>query len=394
MKKRIYLDNAATSFPKPEGVVNAVTDFIVNVGSNINRGSYGSAYCAEDVVYDTRKRLCKMFGGPKAKNVVFTSGITLSLNMVIKGLLSKGDHVIVSPMEHNAVMRPLTQLIENEIEFSRFKCDSCGYPMKSEPDDMSYLEECIRPNTKAVITTHASNVSGTVMPIKEIGRFCREHNLIFIVDTAQTAGVLDIDMAGDSIDVLCFTGHKGLMGPQGIGGFIVTDRVAKLMKPTVTGGTGSISHLETTPDFMPDKFEPGTLNLPGIYGLHAALEYIDEIGIDKIAEKENELSTLFVSQVKKIPGIRIIGHDNKSEYVSVVSINCEGIDAAKAAYRLDEEYGIQTRVGMHCAPSAHQTIETYPNGTLRFSFGYFTTEEEVLLAVRAMSEIMADVVKH
>lgn len=388
MTDRIYLDNAATSFPKPKEVVRAMTDYIENIGSNINRGCYGSAYSAEDVVYDTRAKLCKLFNGPKPKNVIFTSGITLSLNMVIYGLISGGNHVIVSPMEHNAVMRPLTLLAEQGVEFSRFRCDADGYPIKDSPSDMTYISECLRPNTKAVIVTHASNVAGTIMPVAEIGRFCREHDLILIVDAAQTAGTVDIDMVRDCIDVLCFTGHKGLMGPQGTGGFIVTDHVAELMRPTITGGTGSISHLEQTPKFLPDKFEPGTLNLPGIFGLNAALGFIENVGIDHIAAHEKKLCELFISLIAQSSKIEVMGKSAGHDSTAVVSLRCTGSDIASVAFRLDEKYGIQTRVGLHCAPSAHSTMGTYPEGTVRFSFGYFNTEDEVRRAAEALIDII------
>lgn len=240
---KIYMDNACTSFPKPPTVATAVCDFIANYGVNINRGSYGPAYEMENVVYQTRVALSRLFGYPDCKNVIFTANITTSLNMVLKGLLRPGDHVLVSSMEHNAVMRPLVQLTGDGVSFDRIPCTKQGELCLKE------AEALIRPNTKAVIMTHASNVCGTVMPLTEVGDFCRRHGLTFIVDSAQTAGVLPIHMGDMHIDALCFTGHKGLLGPQGIGGFIVTDELAARIQPLISGGTGSLSHSEDVPDF-------------------------------------------------------------------------------------------------------------------------------------------------
>ena len=269
----IYFDNASTTFPKPKAVPDAMYDYMTRVGSNINRGCYERAYSVEELVYDTRERLSRLFDGPECKNVVFTRNITESLNVLLKGFLKPGDHVITSSMEHNAVMRPLVQLEQQGVSFTRAACNPDGTL------DPAALERALRPNTKAVVMTHGSNVCGTLLPIKEVGAFCKAHGLRFFVDCAQTGGVYLISMAEMGIDALAFTGHKGLMGPQGVGGFLLSPELVSRITPLLSGGTGSISHTEEVPDFMPDRFEPGTPNLPGIIGLHAALLWLEETGI-------------------------------------------------------------------------------------------------------------------
>ncbi|MCH4187737.1 MAG: aminotransferase class V-fold PLP-dependent enzyme [Megasphaera sp.] len=378
---RIYLDNACTTFPKPAAVPDAMSDFIKNHGVNINRGSYSPAYDMEELVYNTRRWLSELFCFPDCKNVIFTQNITMSLNMVIKGLFGAGDHILVSSMEHNAVMRPLVQLQHHGLTFDRIPCTADGSLIPGA------AEKLLRPNTKAVIMTHASNVCGTMMPLADVGAFCRNHGLLFIVDSAQTAGVIPIDMAAMAIDVLCFTGHKGLLGPQGIGGFLVTDAVASQMEPLISGGTGSVSHLEEMPDFLPDRFEAGTMNLPGIVGLHAALSYIKTIGIDAIREKEMALTEQFLTGIADISTITIAGKTNLDHRTAVVSVTSHTMDNSEVAVRLEEEYGILTRVGLHCAPSAHKTMGTFPSGTVRFSFGHMNTPEEIETAITALHDI-------
>ncbi len=377
----IYLDNASTTFPKPDRVPEAVYNFMKQLGSNINRGTYSSAYDTEDKVFETREMLCRLFNFKDCKNVIFTQNITMSLNMVIKGLLKKGDHVLVSAMEHNAVMRPLTQLLSEGISFDRMPCNEEGELITDE------IEKLIRPETKAVVMTHASNVCGTVMPVKEVGAICKKHGLIFVLDAAQSAGVFKIDMEDMNIDVLCFTGHKGLLGPQGTGGFIVRDEIAEKMTALISGGTGSISHTEEVPEFLPDKFEHGTMNLPGIMGLHAALTYLEEKGIENIHKREMELTERFIKGIEGFENIKIAGKKGIEGRTSVVSVTTKNMDNAQAAFILEDEFDIQTRVGLHCAPNAHKTLGTYPAGTIRFSFGQFNTEEEVDRAIKALMEI-------
>ena len=384
--KKIYLDQASTTYPKPECVAKAVYDYMTGNGCNINRGCYENAYDTEEVILETRELLCQLFDGQDCKNVVFTKNVTESLNIVLKGFLKSGDHVLVSSMEHNAVMRPIRQLEKLGISFDRIPCNNHGELL------LETLEDLLKENTKAVVLMHASNVCGTILPIKEVGFFCEKHGLKFIVDCAQTAGVLPISMKEMKIDALCFTGHKGLYGPQGIGGFILQEDLIAFIDPLLSGGTGSISHTEEIPSFMPDRLEPGTMNLPGIFGLHAALEWINATGIDKIREKEHSLTALFLEKIRNLDPtgdkIRLIGKKTDDNRTAVVSIQTPGRDISEIAYLLDKNYGIMTRVGLHCAPSAHKTLHTYPTGTIRFSFGYFNTEEEVLLAVKALEDIL------
>ena len=378
----IYLDNASTSFPKAPTVATAMSDYITNRGININRGSYALAYDVEDIIYTTRQRLNTLFNGHDPSHVIFTQNVTMSLNMVIKGLLKAGDHVLVSSMEHNAVMRPLTQLLDKDITFDTIPCDSTGYIQ------MESIEPLIRPNTVALIINHASNVCGTIQPLESIGSICKAHNLQFIVDAAQTAGVIPIDVKAYHIDALCFTGHKGLLGPQGIGGIILTKEMAQTLVPLIAGGTGSFSHLETMPTHMPDAFEAGTLNLPGIIGLNEGLSYIESQGMENIHNHELALTQAFLEELQSIDVVNIIGKQDIQYRTAVVSITIDSMDPASIAYELESTYHIMTRVGLHCAPRAHQTLGTYPEGTVRFSFGYANTHEDVESALSALHRIL------
>ena len=378
----IYLDNASTSFPKAPTVATAMSDYITNRGININRGSYALAYDVEDIIYTTRQRLHPLFNGHDPAHVIFTQNVTMSLNMVIKGLLKAGDHVLVSSMEHNAVMRPLTQLLDKGITFDTIPCDSTG------SIQMDSIEPLIRPNTVALIINHASNVCGTIQPLESIGPICKAHNLQFIVDAAQTAGVIPIDVKAYHIDALCFTGHKGLLGPQGIGGIILTKEMAQTLVPLIAGGTGSFSHLETMPTHMPDAFEAGTLNLPGIIGLNEGLAYIESQGMENIHNHELALTQSFLEGLQSIDGINIVGKQNIQDRTAVVSITIDGMDPANIAYELESTYHIMTRVGLHCAPRAHQTLRTYPEGTVRFSFGYANTHKDVESTLSALNTIV------
>ena len=378
----IYLDNASTSFPKAPTVATAMSDYITNRGININRGSYALAYDVEDIIYTTRQRLNTLFNGHDPSHVVFTQNVTMSLNMVIKGLLKAGDHVLVSSMEHNAVMRPLTQLLDKGITFDIIPCDKTG------SIQLESMDSLIRPNTVAMIINHASNVCGTIQPLESIGPICKAHSLQFIVDAAQTAGVIPIDVKACHIDALCFTGHKGLLGPQGIGGIILTKEMAQTLTPLIAGGTGSFSHLETMPTHMPDAFEAGTLNLPGIIGLNEGLAYIESQGMENIHNHELVLTQSFLEGLQSIDGINIVGKQNIQDRTAVVSITIDGMDPASIAYELESTYHIMTRVGLHCAPRAHQTLRTYPEGTVRFSFGYANTHKDVESALSALNTIV------
>ena len=392
--QQIYLDNASTSFPKPREVSDAVYHYMTGVGSNIGRGGYASAYAAEEAVFAARQLLCDFFGGEDPKNVVFTKNITEALNVLLRGLLQPGDHVLVSAMEHNAVMRPL-QLLGHElaadeqpsdtITFSRVPCDREGNL------ELEYLPKLVRPNTKAIVMTHASNVCGTLLPLTEVGAFCKEHNLLLIVDSAQSAGLFPIHMQSLGIDALAFTGHKGLLGPQGMGGFILREHMVEQVLPLIVGGTGSLSHTERTPTFMPDKFEAGTLNLPGIMGLAAGVRWLHERGLDNIRNHELALTEHLLTGLLALEQrgfLRIVGRKDVKQRTSVVSIADTTLDIAMVAHKLAAEYGIATRVGLHCAPNAHKTLGTYPTGTLRFSMGWHNSAADISTALTALEEVL------
>ena len=385
--KDIYFDNSSTSFPKAPNVGRAMGEFIENGAFNINRGSYEGAYETGSVVLDTREMLKDLFNCPNSKNVVFTPSVTYSLNYFIKGFLKPGDHVLVTSVEHNAVMRPLVQMEKLGVEFDAVLCDEEG-GIKAD-DFRPYIKE----NTKAIITTHASNVCGTIIPIEDIGALCKEKGLIYAVDTAQSAGILNIDMQKANIDFVAFTGHKGLLGPQGIGGFIASDKLEGLIDAVISGGTGSLSDSEEMPAFLPDRFESGTLNLPGIIGLHQALVYLKEAGIDNMRNQKMEITKYFLEQVKDIEGVRIAGKKGIEGRLGVVSIDFEGFDNSIVAFYLSSKHNIMTRVGMHCAPRAHKTLKTFPQGTVRFSFSHFNTKEEVDICIDAVKTILDDLRK-
>ncbi len=382
--KPIYLDNASTTFPKPDQVAQAVYDYMTQNGVNINRGCYDSAYSIEELVLETRELLTELFHGPDCRNVIFTKNVTESLNILLKGFLKPGDHVLVSSVEHNAVMRPLVQLESQGISFTRIPCDSMGQLC------LDQLLSCLKPNTRAVVMTHASNVCGTVLPLQAVGDFCQAHGLRFFVDSAQTAGVLPIDMKAMHIDALAFTGHKGLLGPQGIGGLLLAEDLPPLITPLLSGGTGSISHTEQIPDFMPDRFEAGTMNLPGILGLRQGLLWLRQTGLDSIRKHELDLTGRFLDGLRELERaglIRILGRPDCFERTGVVSLQTTTIELSQAAYLLDADHGIMTRVGLHCAPSAHKTLQTFPTGTIRFSFGWWNTADDVDAALRALEVI-------
>jgi cysteine desulfurase family protein len=383
---RIYLDQASTSFPKAPGVAQAMMDYLTMNGVNVNRGCYSSAYSAEEVIYETRQLLAELFHFYKCKNVIFTPNVTTSLNFILKGFLKPGDHILVSAMEHNAVMRPVVQLASSGISFDRIPCRTDGSMI------LEKVEELIRPETKAIVTLHASNVCGTRMPLDALGEICQRHQLYFVVDSAQTAGIVPINMDKMHIDALAFTGHKGLRGPQGTGGFLVSQELAEQMEPLISGGTGSVSHTEEIPDFMPDRFESGTPNLPGIYGLHEALLYLKTHSLQAINEKELSLTGYFLEQLQALDDtgrhIRIIGKKDLTDRNAVVSIQTPEIDMSQVAWQLDNEYGVMTRVGLHCAPNAHKTLGTYPAGTIRFSFGPENTKNELDFAIQGLKKIL------
>ena len=379
--KTIYLDNAATSFPKAPGVGEAMAHYINDIGANTNRGTYRQATDAGMTVLTARMQLKELFHfrGNEA-HVVFTPGATAGLNIILKGFLKPGDHVIVSSVEHNAVMRPLNELSGNGICFSRIPADQNGLT------DASDIIPLIRAETKLVLVSHASNVSGSVFPLEEAAEICRSRSLPLAVDAAQTAGHLPIDFDSLHLAALCVPGHKGLLGPQGVGSLLLDEAFAKRLSPPFTGGTGSASDSERQPDYMPDRFESGTQNIPGIFGLQTALSYILQTGVNALRAHEMSLTEQFLTGLRGLP-LRIAGTDDLSGRVGVVSIDFYKMDNAAAAYRLENDYGILTRCGLHCAPNAHKTLNTFPQGTVRFSIGYTTTKEDILFALKAIREI-------
>ena len=381
----IYLDNASTTFPKPQAVPDAMYRFMTQVGSNINRGGYARAYDTEETVYETRQLLCGLFGGQDCRQVIFTKNVTESLNLLLKGFLRSGDHVLVSSMEHNAVMRPLVQLEARGVAFTRVPCAGDGSL------SVERLAACLTDRTRAVVMTHASNVCGTLLPIEAVGEFCRAHALRFFVDAAQTAGVWPIDMERMHIDALAFTGHKGLLGPQGTGGFLLREDMVPLVEPLLSGGTGSRSESLDMPPFLPDRLEAGTLNLPGIYGLGAALDYLERMGAP-LRDRVRKLGGHLWARLMELEedGLRVLGTREVKRRTGVVSVDFLHADNGEMAFRLEQEYGIETRCGLHCAPMAHRTLGTFPQGAVRCSVGPFTRFVEIDYVHGAVYELLLE----
>lgn len=377
----IYLDHASTSFPKAPGVADDVFRFLNESAYNSARGAYSGALASDALLFSTRILLQEFFGASEPAHVLFQPGATAAINALLFGLLEEGDHVITSSMEHNAVMRPLRALEERGIQLSLCPVSEEGF---LEVEALSYL---IRENTKAIIITAASNVCGAVMPLKEIGDLCKEKGIFLLVDAAQGGGAVPIHMDECGIDGLAFAGHKSLMGPPGIGGFLISSRLAKVLRPAVFGGTGSFSHLETMPKVLPDRFEAGTLNLAGIAGLHAALLFWKREGFSAITEKKHSLLCTLKNELREIPGLRLLGPKEEDRQVGVLSADFPGTDNAEIAAKLAEK-DVFTRVGLHCAPRAHRSLGSFPQGSVRFSVGYFQTQEDMIEAARRLKEIL------
>lgn len=382
--RKVYLDNGSTSFPKAPGVGQAMLDYIENIGCNVSRGGYRSSYSAAEKVLSAREKIRELFGFDRDNNVIFTPNVTFGLNYIIHGLLKSGDQLIISSMEHNAVARPAEAARVSGVSLEVAQCDESGHL------DTEDFKRRITPETKAVVMLHGSNVNGSLMPVAEVGKICSEKRIFFIVDAAQTAGVFPINMKEMKIDGLAFTGHKGLLGPQGTGGLLLNEKLAEALSPIIEGGTGSSSDSAVMPDFMPDKFEAGTINLPGILGLSAALDYIKEKGIDEIRSEELKLAKLFIAAFENCYDVRIIGPGADEERCPVVSLDFPEMDNAEVAFRLDDEFGIMVRCGLHCAPMAHRTLKTFPKGTVRFAFGHWNTTSEVDYTVEAIKKIIRD----
>ena len=377
----IYLDNAATSFPKPKAVGQAMIRYLNEVGAPLNRSVYQSAQEAELVTLSLREKLKQFFHFPeKATHVLLTPGNTYGLNLLIKGYLHPGDHVIVSSMEHNAVMRPLHQL--PDVSFDRVRADRNG---SIDPDDIPAL---IRSNTRLIIMAHGSNVSGSVQDTEAVGAIAAQYGIPFALDGAQTAGHYPVDFHRFQLSALSIPGHKGLLGPSGIGALLITEAMAEKITPLIAGGTGSVSDSEYLPDYLPDRFESGTMNLPGIYGWEAAMTYVSERGVDSLRSHEVELTKRFLDGLSDIPNVRLCGPADVEKRVGVLSLDFLRQDNAAVAYALEQRFGILTRCGLHCAPAAHKSLGTFPKGSVRFSLGYANTEADVdaaLAAIRALA---------
>lgn len=366
----IYLDNAATSYPKPYTVIDKMSYFMKNIGATTGRGAYKSEIESDRLVYNCRKSLCRLFNFDIPSNIVFTYNITEALNLTINGILKDGDHVIISSIEHNSVTRPLKILEKSRnIHISKVPCNCSGI------SDIMKIEKLIKPNTRLIVFTHASNVLGTIQPIKEIGLIARKHRIPFLVDSAQTAGAYPIDVKKDNIDFLAFTGHKSLLGPTGTGGLLINCN--QDINPLKAGGTGSDSKYPYQPNYLPNKFEAGTLNTVGIVGLLEGVKYINKLGIDSIREKEKSIIKYALNKLSNIPKIKIYGPKDINKIVGVISFNIEGIPCDEVGSELDEKYGIMVRVGFHCAPTAHKIMGTYNTGAVRISIGLFNTKKDI-----------------
>ena len=380
----IYMDKAATSYHKPEEVAKAVYEAVKATG-NSGRGANSASLNSTKMLYDTREKLCKLFNGKDSSRIAFTHNATEALNIVIRGLFKEGDHIITTEAEHNSVLRPLYRSRKEEnTELTFIKCDKEGRLLISE------IEKNIKENTKAIICTHASNLTGNIMDIEKIGKICRENNLIFIVDASQSAGSIPVDIEKQNIDVLCFTGHKSLYGAQGTGGLYVREGI--LIDPLKVGGSGIDTYNTEHPAEMPERLEAGTLNSHGIAGLKAGIDFINRTGLEKIHSREKELMWRFYNGIKDIKNIKIYGEffdtdGREKDRIAIVSINLGDIDSAEICDILNIEYDIVTRAGGHCAPLMHKALGTDIQGAVRFSFSYFNTEEEIDVAINAIKEI-------
>jgi len=378
----IYFDNAATSWPKPPGVAEAMVHFLNDVGANPGRSAHRLAVEAGRIVYNAREAVAELFNAPDPLRVVFGHNVTEALNLALRGILRPGGHVITSSMEHNSVMRPLRALERQGVEVTVVRCSPQGFLVPAD------VEAAVQPNTVMIALNHASNVVGTLLPVAEVGCIVRRHNLLLQVDAAQTGGAYPIDVQADSIDLLAFTGHKSLYGPMGTGGLVIGERVdVARMEPLKRGGTGSRSEREEQPDFLPDLCESGTPNAVGLAGLEAGVRWVLERGVDAIRAHEVELTQRLIDGLTDIPGVTVYGGLDATHQTATVSFNVAGMEPSEVGLLLDEEYGILCRVGLHCAPAAHKTIGTFPTGTVRFGLGAFNTQGEVDAAVASVGQL-------
>lgn len=374
----IYMDNAATTMHKPKEVIDAVVQAMSSMG-NAGRGANEASLSASRIIYDTREQLCRFFHGDNPRQIVFTSNSTESLNIAVKGLLEPGDHVVTTMLEHNSVLRPLYEMQEKGVRLTIVKSNEKGTL------DLKDLEAAVTPGTKMVICTNGSNLTGNYIPLEPVGRIARKNGALFVVDASQTAGVFPIDVKEMGIDVLCFTGHKGLLGPQGTGGMYVREGLS--IRPLKSGGTGVQTYSKTQPTEMPTALEAGTLNGHGIAGLHAAMQYLEETGVDHIRAREQDLMWRFYEGVKDIPDIKVYGDFSTKERCAIVALNIGDYDSSEVSDELLTEYSISTRPGGHCAPLMHEALGTAEQGAVRFSFSHYNTEEEIDIAIRAIREL-------
>jgi cysteine desulfurase family protein len=377
----IYLDNAATSWPKPESVYQTMDEFLRQKGGNPGRGSHSMAVAARETVEETRLLVARLINAPEIERVIFTLNCTDALNLGLKGLLRPGDHVITSSMEHNSVVRPLKKLEQQGVKVSRL-------PPSPETGAVSVraIEEAVTRDTKLVVVTHASNVTGVIQPVEEYGVVARKHGLTLMVDAAQTAGKYPIDVQAGNIDLLAFSGHKGLLGPPGTGVLYVGNRVD--LDSLREGGTGSYSELEEQPATLPYRYESGTVNSVGISGLGAGLKYIFSEGLERIRAQEQYLMDRIIEGLSHTPGLTLYGAKDRLRQAPVISLTIKGYEPGEVGAILDEAFDIKVRTGLHCAPAAHKTLGTYPLGTIRLSPGYFNTVEEIELTIQALEKIV------
>ena len=385
MESLIYLDNAATSWPKPEAVYQAMENFMRHAGASPGRSGHRLSIEAGRVVYEAREILARLFNIDDPLRIIFTKNATEALNLVTRGVLRPGEHVITSSMEHNSVMRPLRALEEEGVELTVVGCSAEGF---LDPQD---LENAIKPNTRLIILTHASNVVGTLLPVAEIGFIARRHKVLFCVDAAQTAGAYPIDMKAMNIDLLAFAGHKSLFGPPGTGGLCIAKGGEDVLDPMIRGGTGSHSESEYQPSFLPDKYESGTPNTVGLAGLTAGVQFVLSRGVDNLRIIEEKLTRDLIEGIQSIPNVALYGSGDVRKQVAVLSINIAGLSASEVAMHLDEDYDIMCRPGLQCAPLAHKTLGTYPSGTVRLSPGHFTTEDNIQTTLEAIAKIAVGV---
>ena len=380
---KVYLDNSATSYPKPEDVYYSVFNYMKNIGANPGRGGYTNALEGDRIIFSCREALMELFNFDKLENVIFTSNITQSLNMILKSIIKDEWHIITSSIEHNSVMRPLFSIKEKKnIEIDIIKCSKDGIL------NIEDFKKAIKPNTKLAVFTHASNVVGSIQPLEVIGKICKENNIYFVIDSAQSAGALPIDFYKLNCNALAFTGHKSLLGPQGIGGFLIDEYLNNEASAFIEGGTGSLSESIIQPNFLPDKFESGTLNAPGIAGLLSGVKYILEEGVESIQDQERELCQHFINGLLNINSIKLYGPKEAFLRTPTISINSDKINNAELGFILDREFGIMARTGLHCSPSAHETIGTFPQGTLRFSLGPFNDRKDIDYTLYALNSIL------